>query len=330
MVSNHELMIVRSTIDPGDAVLRIWDIIVIGAGPAGSTAAMLLARAGAKVLIVERSQFPRAKVCGCCLSGRSISSLRQMGLAEILNDATPLDRFVMGACRRQVSLSVHGGSVISRERLDTALLKAAISSGAELISGLSATVSAASNDWRTVTLSAAKTDGEILRARLVLSCRGLSHHGIDGSCLQETVATNSKIGVAAILPEHPAFFPSTIYMASGNEGYLGLVRLEDGRLNMAAAIKSKATNRHGGLPGVIHALLDQAGFPVPRNLEGADWKGTPALTRSLRVPAEHRVFFLGDEAGYVEPFTGEGIGWAFACARAVLPLAQLAIKPLGR
>ena len=48
-----------------------WDVVIIGAGPAGSLAAVLLARAGQRVLLLERQKFPRAKVCGCCLNQRA-------------------------------------------------------------------------------------------------------------------------------------------------------------------------------------------------------------------------------------------------------------------
>ena len=53
-----------------------WDAVVVGAGPAGSMAALGLARAGAAVLLVDRATFPRPKVCGCCLNGAALAALR--------------------------------------------------------------------------------------------------------------------------------------------------------------------------------------------------------------------------------------------------------------
>ena len=66
-------------------------------------------------------------------------------------------------------------------------------------------------------------------------------------------------------------------------------------------------------------------FPAIAGLEHAHWQGTAGLTRHTQPLAQERLFLLGDAAGYVEPFTGEGIAWALASAQAVAPLAQRAM-----
>ena len=104
-----------------------------------------------------------------------------------------------------------------------------------------------------------------------------------------------------------------------------MVRVEDGSLNVAAAFEP-AFVRQLGTPGnAAQAILAEAGFAPIAELEPARWQGTPALTRQSYPRAQDRLFLLGDAAGYVEPFTGEGIGWALASARAVAPLALQAI-----
>jgi flavin-dependent dehydrogenase len=65
-------------------------------------------------------------------------------------------------------------------------------------------------------------------------------------------------------------------------------------------------------------------------MDAVDWLGTLPLTRRLARPAARAVFVLGDAAGYVEPFTGEGMAWAFAGAEAVVPFAKRAIESGGR
>jgi len=72
-----------------------------------------------------------------------------------------------------------------------------------------------------------------------------------------------------------------------------------------------------------------AGFPDFEALSddsASDWHGTPALTRSTYPLAAQRLFVIGDAAGYVEPFTGEGIAWALASAQSVVPLVQCACQ----
>jgi flavin-dependent dehydrogenase len=115
-------------------------------------------------------------------------------------------------------------------------------------------------------------------------------------------------------------------MAFGRAGYVGLVKLEDGRLNIAAALSSNVLRAAGGPGRLALAILREAGMEPIDGLRQSRWRGTPALSRRPQSVAFHRVFVLGDAAGYVEPLTGEGIGWALSAARAVLPLAVEGIK----
>src|SRR5882724_2418075 len=65
---------------------RSWEVIVIGAGPAGAMAAYELARRSLRVLLVDKSAFPRPKVCGCCLNGQALALLQTRGLGHVIND----------------------------------------------------------------------------------------------------------------------------------------------------------------------------------------------------------------------------------------------------
>src|SRR5262249_33511157 len=73
-------------------------------------------------------------------------------------------------------------------------------------------------------------------------------------------------------------------------------------------------------------ILDEIGWPAIPGLRELDWHGTPTLTRQPARPAGARVLAVGDAAGYVEPFTGEGIGWAMASGAAVVPVAIRAVR----
>ena len=108
-------------------------------------------------------------------------------------------------------------------------------------------------------------------------------------------------------------------MAIGRRGYVGFVRLPDGRLNAAAAIAPALLSAGGGgARGAIARILEEAG------LAGVDphalrWRGAPPLTRSRRSPQRGGLFAIGDAARFVEPVTGEGMAWALSAGQAVAP-----------
>jgi 2-polyprenyl-6-methoxyphenol hydroxylase-like FAD-dependent oxidoreductase len=113
-------------------------------------------------------------------------------------------------------------------------------------------------------------------------------------------------------------------MAVTRRGYVGLVCVESGNVNVAAAL-DPARVRERGLAGAAVEILGAAGVAGADELAAADWHGTGPLTRHPADVALERLLAIGDAAGYVEPFTGEGMSWAFESALAVAPLALEAI-----
>jgi flavin-dependent dehydrogenase len=161
----------------------------------------------------------------------------------------------------------------------------------------------------------------------------LAADGLGGSLLARAGLTEApaepgaRLGAGLVVDSaHPFYQRATIYMACGRAGYLGLVRLEDGRLDLAAALDASAVRSSQGPGPVAEQILAETGWPLPAPLAEEHWKGTPALTRQARQVALERVFALGDAAGYVEPFTGEGMAWGLASAEALAPLVQRALR----
>jgi flavin-dependent dehydrogenase len=314
-----------------------WPVVVVGAGPAGALAALGLARQGVPVLLVERRRFPRWKVCGACLSGQALAALEEAGQGPLLDQlgARPLRSVQLGLQGLRVELALPAGRVLSRRALDQGLVEAAVAAGATLVPEAMAQLGPAESRSRAVQLRRGR-DSATVQADLVLVAAGLAHR-----CLREEpgVSTRlqpgSRIGAGCLLPApsqgatdpaNAAYGDDRLHMAVGRHGYVGLVRLEDGALNVAAAFDGAALAAAGGPAAAADQVLDEAGFePLPA-LATAAWQLTPALTRTSRPLAGDRYLLLGDAAGYVEPFTGEGMGWALMAALSSTPLALAALN----
>lgn len=307
-----------------EAAGRLWDVIVVGAGPAGAVTARELSRLGRSVLIVDKSSFPRWKVCGCCLNGSALAALRTIGLGTLVEDcnAVPLSKFRLAAGARSAELSLPDGMALSRERFDAALLREAIRAGSHFLPETTALPHSDDNEQRT--LRARHRDGEIsLRGRIVIGASGLSGQL---STDRRRVAANSHLGAGTIVADAPAFYrPGTIFMACVDDGYIGFVRLEDGRLNVAAALDPLSVRRAGSPAGAAERIISRTGWPEIPNLRSAAWRGTPYLTHRTVHLTERRLFTVGDAAGYVEPFTGEGMAWGLTSAIALAPIVDKAI-----
>jgi flavin-dependent dehydrogenase len=165
-------------------------------------------------------------------------------------------------------------------------------------------------------------------ARVVLAADGLGASSLSRLGLRSvSTLPQGRIGAGAVAPTAPAFYRrGVIFMACGRHGYMGAVRLEDDRLNLAAAFDPRWLRARGGLASAAATLLAEVGWPVVPKLDEQGWRGTPLLTRRARRRAAERLFLIGVAAGYIEPFTGEGISWALAAGRSVAPLAAQAVR----
>jgi len=325
----HSVIPIRATLALDEAAAATWDVAVVGAGCAGALAAQQVACRGLSVLLVDKAAFPRWKVCGCCINARAQTALHTTGLGTLLegNGAVPLDTLRVAARGRSAEVPVPGYLSLSRERLDSALVQSAIDAGAHFLSKTQATMGAVTEETRSLRLRSDGGEVEVA-ARLVLIADGLGGRLLRATDAFDSPAdAHSRIGVGAIATTAPdAYTAGTIHMACGEGGYVGLVRLEDGRLDIAAAFDAELVRREGGLPAAASSVLDQAGFPAIPGMESLTWRGTPALTRTANRLSAHRALVLGDAAGYVEPFTGEGMAWAMTSALAVAELTPAAVE----
>lgn len=321
----------------------VWDVAVVGAGPAGALAARELARQGCRVVLLERQEFPRWKVCGACLSPGAQEVLRRAGLGDLPTalGALPLKVLRLRGWSTQADVPLRGSVALSRGAFDTALVEAARGEGVLFVPGAGVRLDTVTPE--AVQLRAGLAEGAVeLTARVVVAADGL-RSGILARIRSEeadrargrgappTGSGPGKVGLGAVVVDaDPGYEAGIIHMAVGEDGYVGMVRTEDGCLNVGAAVRASAVGRGRSPADAVAGILRQASFPSLNGEPVEGWRGTPNLSYHPRELGGERVFAVGDAAGYVEPFTGEGMSWALAGAWTLAPIVRRAVDVWDR
>jgi len=322
-----------ATLPARSAAASRWQVVVVGAGPAGAAVAWRLAARGIRTLLVDRHPFPRAKVCGSCLSPLALREFAVLGADALPEAALPLDVVRLAHRGRAVAIRWSRGRVVSRTLLDAHLVERAVAAGCDWLPGIEVTAIDDDMGAGTATVTgfipgtAAEPDAtHAFRADLVVLAAGLAGRVRIAGAAADAIGHDprSRVGVGGVLPAGACALPAgELVMAVADGGYCGLVRLEDGGIDVAAALDRALLGRAGGVGRALAHLLDEAcgqeadWRPARDALVAARYRATPPLTRRAPPVAgrSRRILRVGDAAGYVEPFTGEGIGWALASAR---------------
>ena len=324
---------------------RIWDIVVLGAGVAGASFASMAAEGGMSVLLVEAKEFPREKVCGGCLNRRAQTFLHERGLLRSLleSGAVPIASLHVQLAKHSSNWSVPSMLSVRRSTLDRLLVSDAIERGACYLTETKGTVEPLkiqessvqqerSPIHRTVHLqspSSGSRDTEAVRSRMVVVATGLSRSALPRSEVWPTTQMeSSRIGVHTLVPSDAMQIEKeleakakcrepTLHMLIGTIGYLGVCKTDGDQWDFAAAIDPDQVRRFGSIAACVRSILKENGLTNTAFLDRFSWQSTPYLTRTSDCVAMNGVFLLGDAMGYVEPFTGEGMSWAFAGASAL-------------
>lgn len=309
-----------------------YDVVVVGAGPAGSSTAYFLASAGRRVLLIDKDVFPREKLCGDCLTPRAVRVLSQMGVAQEVGHLG----FEIRGCRIHSSRggtsetpfpAVDGypshGVVIRRADLDPILARAASDAGATLLEGRKA-VGVVQEAGRVVGVRWVEDGGETsARSRVVVGADG-AH-----SLVARTVFDYDSKRVRAVGVAFRCYYEGVDDFGDWMEIYgedailpgVGWVfPLGGGVVNAGVGVYVDDVRRHGMRPAGLMEGFAGLGPLLGRRLEGARQIGRVrgarllmgGYTGSLVRPG---ALLVGDAGGLVNPLTGEGMMYALESGR---------------
>jgi len=326
------------------------ELVVIGGGPAGAAIASLAAARGAKTLLIEKDRFPRDKVCGEFLSAEGCAVLARLGLlpALIEKGAMPMDACLLADPKgRSVTaplpdLPGAGRTAwgISRAVLDEVLLNHAASCGVTVRERTSAIRPVLEEGRVTgVITRPANRDGgdETVEAALVIAAdgrRSMLQRALHPS-LGDPLTTTPKswFGFKAHFPDRTRGLGKRIELFVFEGGYAGLGPVEGARLDLALIARVDALNACGNSP---QRLFEERMLrnPLLKGRLGNDspcsaWKTIGPLRFSVRKAASHGAMFLGDAAGTIDPFSGEGMSNALHGAELALPYVLEALASGG-
>jgi geranylgeranyl reductase family protein len=277
-------------------------VAIIGSGPAGSAAAIELARAGADVSIFEKAALPRPKTCGDGLTPASVVQLRELGIA--LEDRTPLDvTLITSPGEREVRAGwpagMPAGTTMERMAFDARLLEGAVRAGARVYER-TAIKDLATLDADAVLLAEGATGG-------LAAARGFPPYR------SRLVALRGYVDVAHDVPAEYAVH----YAAPLTPGYAWIFPVAPRRVNVGLAVDARVARASGDLRALLRTWVrtsSHARAIVGDAAQIVDVTGG-VIPSGRAKRYEANVFLIGDAAGVADPLSAEGVSQALASGR---------------
>ncbi|MDQ1638288.1 MAG: hypothetical protein QOF62_1627 [Pyrinomonadaceae bacterium] len=311
-----------------------FDVAVVGAGPAGTSAAIRLAQNGARVLLLEEKKFPRAKLCGEFISPECIGHFQQLGvMGQMLSaGANSLRETVFYSARgHQVAVPsewfTSGATALglSRSEMDQRLLERARAVGVTVLEGAHAAGPIIENDFVRgvkVKTSAGATE---YRAGLTIDATGrtraLARHFDPESQRQSSKRRRGLVAFKAHLENtRVASGACEIYFYGG--GYGGLSEIEHGLSNLCFIVSANDVRRLGSDPDRVLREVVMKNSRAAETLEQARlssaWLSVSldSFGRRMLTPA-NGLLTIGDAASFIDPFTGSGMLMALESGQVV-------------
>lgn len=310
-----------------------FDAVIVGAGPAGSAAAILLARSGWTVALVEQQRFPRRKVCGECIAASNLPLLEVLGIGSALKAAAgpELRHMVLMHGKQSIVADLPAaahtgyrwGRALGRETLDALLLEEARLSGAVILQPWALrNIDGTAGDWRFEIRAVDAKTSATLQAPVAIDAHGSweslpterpshRHHAGDLLAFKANFCNVALNG--GVLP---------VLLFEG--GYGGMVVADQGVTTVACCIRRDRLDAlRRASPGlgageVVEAMLKRECSGVRKALGTASrngaWLAAGPLAPGVRIRPDDTVFRLGNAAGEAHPILGEGMSMALQSA----------------
>ena len=296
------------------------DVAIVGAGPAGSTLAALLAQRGVSVALIDRDEFPRDKLCGEFLSYDALPILERLGIAL---DAPRIARCRVISRKRTYEFEFPAAARgVSRLLLDDLLFRRAIAAGATSFAG-----------WTAVELAPLTIErgGELraISARLVIGAWG--RWGRFDAQLGRAFVHDRSHRNFGFKRHYRASSPAeSIDLYSFDAGYLGVSPIEDGLTNICGLVHAARLTGHKGRWESFVATIRkeeprlEALYAAHEPAQDGFLSSDPVIFRA-RSPVERGVLMIGDASGIVDPLTGNGMAMAIQSAVVAAPFVMRAL-----
>jgi menaquinone-9 beta-reductase len=309
--------------------LRRFDVVIIGGGPAGAALAARLALAGRPVAVLDKSVFPRPKVCGEFIAAPGVRALQELGVA--LPPGEELGRVALWAGGLRIEAPLMPSRAIAREVLDPLILDRAVRAGAALYQPARALGLTRTRGGFRVHAS----HGVEMHARAVVAAHGSWDPGpLPTQCTRTPPAESDLFGFKAHFRRHrvPA---RTIGLVPFAGGYAGVLELGNGAATFACSVRRAAlralrrSRMSAGEALFRHVLASSTALEdaLGDGIHEGPWLAVGPLRPGIRPLVRDGIFAVGNAAGEVHPIVGEGITLALESASA---LAAPLIDALAR
>ena len=294
--------------------ITTFDVIIIGGGLAGLTNAIHLSKFKQRVLLIEKSSYPKHKVCGEYISNEVLPYLNSLGIDPIKEGAKQISKVQVSTTKGNLikgELPL-GGFGMSRYFLDSLLLKKALFNGAQVLKD-----SVDSIVFKKGVFTVQTKDSKSFQSKITIGAFG-KRSVLDQKMNREFIKKKSpylavKIHVKGDFPEN------LIALHNFKGGYCGVSKVENNLINLCYITEYNSFKKHKNITDFQHQVVFKN-----KHLKKIFEESNPVFKKPLTIsqisfetkkPVENHIIMCGDTAGMIHPLCGNGMGMAITSAR---------------